>query len=168
MDAPQIDAMIDPIRCFWGRLRCLFFFSCVAIDVANLKSSIISPHFLINHWCWKSKPISNTYRKLFPCTLARLWTCSLWMQFTLAIEEISRFIFFRWRLRVWCCLWKDDYFFFNSSDAELIQNRNPVGWGPSGKTWPRCELHLLHNTSVLFIKRELSSLVATCSEFMAW
>ena len=168
MDAPQIDAIIDPIRCFWGRLRCLFFFSCVAINVANLKSSIISPHSLINHWYWKLESISNSYRKLFPYTLVRLWTRSLCMQFTLAIEEISRFIVFRWRLRVLCCLWKDDYFLFNSSDAELIQNRNPVGWGPSGKTCPRCELHLLHNTSVLFIKRELSSLVATCSEFMVW
>ena len=102
MDAPQIDAMIDSTRCFWSRLRCLFLFSWVEIDVANLKSSIISPHFLINHWCWKSKPISNSYRKLFPYTLARLWTRSLWMQFTLAIEEISLFIVFRWRLRVFC------------------------------------------------------------------
>jgi len=88
------------------------------------------------------------------------------MQFTLAIEEVSYFIVSCWRLRV-CCIWKRISYFFNSSDAELMQKRNPVGWGPSGKTWPRCESHLLHSTSVLFIKRELSSLVATCSEFMA-
>ena len=65
------------------------------------------------------------------------------------------------------CLEEDQLFFFNSSDAELMQKRNPVGWGPSGKTWPRCESHLLHSTSVLFIKRELSSLVATFSESIA-
>ena len=61
----------------------------------------------------------------------------------------------------------DQLFFFNSSDAELMQKRNPVGWGPSGNTWPRCESHLLHSTSVLLIKSELSSLVATFSESMA-
>ena len=101
MDAPKIDAMINSTRCFWGRLRCLFLFSCVEIGVTKLKFSIISPYFLINHWYWKLESIPNSYRKLFPYALARLWTRNLCMQFTLAIEEVSRLIASRWRLRVY-------------------------------------------------------------------
>jgi len=33
------------------------------------------------------------------------------MQFTLVIEEVSRFIVSRWRLRV-CCVWKRINYFF--------------------------------------------------------
>ena len=111
MDAPQIDAMIDSTRCFWSRLRCLFLFSWVEIDVTNLKSSIISPHSLINHWYRKSESIPNSYRKVLLYTLAWLWTRSLCMQFTLVIEEVSRFIVSRWRLRV-CGVWKGINYFF--------------------------------------------------------
>ena len=111
MDAPQIDAMIDSTRCFWNWLRCLFLLSWVEIDVANLKSSIISPHSLINYWYRKSESIPNPYRKVLLYTLAWLWTRSLCMQFTLVIEEVSRFIVSRWRLRV-CGVWKGINYFF--------------------------------------------------------
>jgi len=70
MDAPQIDATIDSIICFWGLLRFLFLFSSVEIGVANLKSSIISPHSLINYWYRKSESIPNSYRKVLLYTLA--------------------------------------------------------------------------------------------------
>ena len=111
MDAPKIDAMINSTRCFWGRLRCLFLFSCVEIGVTKLKFSIISPYFLINHWYWKLESIPNSYRKLFPYALVRLWTRNLCMQFTPVVEEVSRFIVSRWRLRV-CSVWKGINYFF--------------------------------------------------------
>ena len=31
--------------------------------------------------------------------------------------------------------------------VELMQYRNPVGFGPSGNTWPRCASHRRHSTS---------------------
>ena len=49
MDAPQIDAMIDSARCFWGRLRCLFLFTSVEIGAANLKIPMVFPITLINY-----------------------------------------------------------------------------------------------------------------------
>src|ERR1700744_2496384 len=42
------------------------------------------------------------------------------------------------------------------SDSELIQYRNPLGSGPSGKTCPKCESHTLHSTSTLVIPNEVS------------
>src|SRR5690606_17164000 len=36
----------------------------------------------------------------------------------------------------------------NFMESELMQYRSPVGGGPSGKTWPRCESQTLHSTSV--------------------
>jgi len=45
MDAPQIDAMIDSIICFWGLLRFLFLFSSVEIGVANLKIPMVFPQY---------------------------------------------------------------------------------------------------------------------------
>lgn len=33
-------------------------------------------------------------------------------------------------------------------EAELIQYRNPVGFGPSLKRWPKCALQFAHETSV--------------------
>jgi hypothetical protein len=43
-----------------------------------------------------------------------------------------------------------------SREIELIQYLRPLSLGPSGKTWPKCESHLLHLTSVLVMKCELS------------
>src|SRR5262249_21144168 len=34
------------------------------------------------------------------------------------------------------------------SERELMQDRNPVGGGPSSKTWPRCAPHRWHITSI--------------------
>jgi len=70
MDAPQIDAMIDSTSWFWGRLRRPFVLPCKEIGFAYLKSSIISPHSLINHWYRKSESIPNSYRKVLFYTLA--------------------------------------------------------------------------------------------------
>ncbi len=39
----------------------------------------------------------------------------------------------------------------NFSEAELMQYRSPVGFGPSSNTCPKCASHLLHFTSVRFI-----------------
>ena len=89
----------------------LFLFPSVEIGVANLKSSIISPHSLINHWYRKSESIPNSYRKVLFYTLVWLWTRSVGMQFTLVIEEVSRFIVSRWRLGV-CCVWERINYFF--------------------------------------------------------
>ena len=36
----------------------------------------------------------------------------------------------------------------NFNDSELTQNRNPVGRGPSSKTWPRWQSHRAHRISV--------------------
>ncbi len=41
--------------------------------------------------------------------------------------------------------------------AELMQNLWPVGFGPSGKTWPRCPPHLAQVTSTRRMPNELSS-----------
>src|SRR3989344_6114650 len=49
------------------------------------------------------------------------------------------------------------YFFLNFRDRELIQYLCPVGWGPSSKTWPRCEPQRLQTTSARCIPRLLSS-----------
>src|SRR5215212_7717217 len=45
-----------------------------------------------------------------------------------------------------------------SSDAELIQNLNPDGAGPSGNTCPRCASHTLHSTSIRVMPQDLSLL----------
>ena len=47
----------------------------------------------------------------------------------------------------------------SSSEAELMQYRSPVGRGPSLNTWPRCDSHSEHVTSVLTIPNPRS----TCS-----
>src|SRR5258705_3966655 len=44
----------------------------------------------------------------------------------------------------------------NLIEAELMQNRNPVGAGPSGKTWPKWQSHTLHSTSMRVIPKLLS------------
>ena len=46
--------------------------------------------------------------------------------------------------------------FLKSREAEFMQYRSPVGWGPSSNTWPRCASHLLHRTSTLRMKKEES------------
>ena len=44
------------------------------------------------------------------------------------------------------------YFFFtNVIAAEFMQYRNPVGFGPSSNTCPKCASHLAHRTSVRFM-----------------
>lgn len=53
------------------------------------------------------------------------------------------------------------YFFSNSSDAELMQNRLPVGRGPSSNTCPRCASHLEQSTSTLRMLWLVSSSSAT-------
>lgn len=42
----------------------------------------------------------------------------------------------------------------NVSEAEFIQYRNPVGWGPSSNRWPKCASHLAHRTSVRTMPNE--------------
>jgi hypothetical protein len=37
------------------------------------------------------------------------------------------------------------------SESELIQYLNPLGAGPSGNTWPKCESQTLHSTSIRVI-----------------
>ena len=136
MDAPQIAAMIDSTRCLWSRLRCLFLFSWVEIGVANLKSSIISHHSLINHWYSRSESIPNSYRKVLFYTLAWLWTRSVCMQFTLVIKEVSRFIASRWRLRV-CCVWKRiNYFFLTQVMPSWCRNAIRLGGGHQERHGP--------------------------------
>ena len=49
----------------------------------------------------------------------------------------------------------------NSSDTPFMQYRSPVGLGPSGKTCPRCPLHLTQWTSVRRMKKALSTLSST-------
>ncbi len=44
-----------------------------------------------------------------------------------------------------------------------MQYRNPVGRGPSGKTWPRCPLQRAQCTSVRSIPRVRSVVVSTAS-----
>ena len=48
------------------------------------------------------------------------------------------------------------YCFSNFSATELRQYLTPVGCGPSSKTWPRCDRHLPHITSVRAMPRLLS------------
>lgn len=50
-----------------------------------------------------------------------------------------------------------------SSAAEFRQYRSPVGSGPSLNTWPRCEPHREHTTSVRVINR-LSSFCVPMEE----
>src|SRR5262245_25605664 len=45
----------------------------------------------------------------------------------------------------------------NRSAAELMQYRTPVGAGPSGKRWPRCESPSLERTSTRRMPEELAS-----------
>ena len=49
------------------------------------------------------------------------------------------------------------------SAAEFMQKRCPVGLGPSGKTWPRCESLAVLRTSVRVLKSLWSSRVVTAS-----
>lgn len=51
----------------------------------------------------------------------------------------------------------------NCSDAEFIQYRSPVGWGPSSNTWPRWASHRAHTTSSRTIIKLLSVSVFTFS-----
>ncbi len=37
-----------------------------------------------------------------------------------------------------------------------MQYLNPLGLGPSLNTWPKCDLHFLHLTSILIIPKLLS------------
>ena len=52
-----------------------------------------------------------------------------------------------------------------SSDAEFIQYLNPVGCGPSLKTWPKWASHFEHLTSILCMPKELSSYSSIDSSF---
>ena len=47
----------------------------------------------------------------------------------------------------------------NFKAAEFMHHRCPVGSGPSGKTWPKCESAFLERTSVLVANSFLSVLV---------
>jgi hypothetical protein len=60
------------------------------------------------------------------------------------------------------------YFFLKSSDAELMQYRRPVGFGPSSKTWPRWEPQFEQTTSVREIPWLWSVSSATFSFFAVW
>jgi len=72
MDTPPIEAMIDSIRWFWGRWRCLFLFPSVEIGAANLKIPMVFLITLINYWYLKPDTLPDSYRTSFPCTLAQL------------------------------------------------------------------------------------------------
>src|SRR5215470_17046719 len=56
------------------------------------------------------------------------------------------------------------YCFTNFSEAEFMQYRNPVGRGPSSKTWPRCPPQRLHITSTRRMPR-LSSFSVSIFSF---
>src|SRR5579872_2451785 len=43
---------------------------------------------------------------------------------------------------------KLNYFSLKFKATEFMQYRNPVGFGPSSKTWPRCAPHRAQCTSV--------------------
>jgi hypothetical protein len=49
--------------------------------------------------------------------------------------------------------------------AEFMQERKPVGLGPSSKTWPRWASHLEQSTSVRTLKNErsVSKLTLSCT-----
>src|ERR1700678_146273 len=49
------------------------------------------------------------------------------------------------------------------SDAEFMQYRNPVGFGPSSKTCPRCASHSVQETAVRCMPRVLSVISRTFS-----
>src|SRR5688500_1141646 len=49
----------------------------------------------------------------------------------------------------------------NSSTTEFMQKRNPVGGGPSLKTWPKCELQRAQRTSVRSMPWVCSRLYST-------
>jgi len=51
--------------------------------------------------------------------------------------------------------------------TELMQNRLPVGSGPSSNTWPRCESQFAHRTSVRRIPWLVSVVVVTDSSSAA-
>ena len=51
--------------------------------------------------------------------------------------------------------------FIKSNEAELIQYLNPVGFGPSLNTCPRCASHSLHLTSILVMPWEWSDFSIT-------
>jgi hypothetical protein len=53
----------------------------------------------------------------------------------------------------------------NFKETELIQYRNPVGFGPSSKTCPKCPPHLLQSTSSRDIPKLRSVSVETFSDF---
>ena len=69
------------------------------------------------------------------------WIC----EFHCFAMQVYNLLFY-WLSPAWCF-----------SDAELMQYLKPVGFGPSSKTWPRCEPHLLQLTSTRFIKKLLST-----------
>ncbi len=50
-----------------------------------------------------------------------------------------------------------------SSEAEFMQKRSPVGWGPSGKRWPRWAPHVAQRTSVRTMPCEVSVMSSTLS-----
>ena len=57
----------------------------------------------------------------------------------------------------------------NRSDTELMQNRSPVGvCGASSNTWPRCESHAAHRTSVRTMPCARSSTRVTASPSVGW
>jgi len=45
----------------------------------------------------------------------------------------------------------------NFNDTELMQKRTPLGGGPSGKTWPKCDPQREHVTSTRRIPKLVSS-----------
>src|ERR1041384_3763877 len=57
----------------------------------------------------------------------------------------------------------DQPFFTKRSDAEFMQYRNPVGRGPSGKTWPRCASQRVQTTAVRRMPKVLSVSSSTFS-----
>jgi hypothetical protein len=56
----------------------------------------------------------------------------------------------------------------NFKAAELIQNRNPVGSGPSSNTCPKCASHLLQTASVRVIPWLVSRFISTLSAATGW
>src|SRR6185437_8827327 len=68
-----------------------------------------------------------------------------------------------------CChfdnkLSKKSHFLSNFSAAELMQYRSPVGFGPSGKTWPRCAPQRAQVASIRLIPWLISSCVSIAAE----
>ncbi len=56
---------------------------------------------------------------------------------------------------------KEHIFLYKGGISEFIQYLNPVGLGPSSKTWPRCEPQRAHSFSMRVSPRLLSSLSTT-------